>query len=94
MAHGTHFNDNEMDRMAKAGVSVSSCPLSNMTLSSGICPLFEMDDKGFLVGLGVDGSASNDASNMIEEVRATFMGQRLKYGSANVSHLDAICWAT
>ena len=65
-----------------------------MTLASGICPVCEMEDKGISVGLGVDGSASNDASNMIEEVRAAFMGQRLKYGACNVSHLDAIRWAT
>ena len=90
LAHGIHFKNGEMDRMAKAGVSVSSCPHSNMTLASGICPMCEMDDKGISVGLGVDGS---DASNMIEEVRVAFMGQRLKYGAANVSHLDAIRWA-
>jgi len=94
LAHGIHFNDGEVDRMAAAGVSVSSCPHSNMTLASGICPVCEMDKKGVAVGLGVDGSASNDASNMIEEVRTAFMAQRLKYGSANVSHLDAIRWAT
>ncbi len=94
LAHGIHFNEHEMDRMAAAGVSVSSCPHSNMTLASGICPVCEMDKKGVAVGIGVDGSASNDASNMIEEVRAAFMAQRLKYGSANVSHLDAIRWAT
>lgn len=94
LAHGIHFNENEMDRMAKAGVSVSSCPHSNMTLASGICPVCDMDKKGVAVGLGVDGSASNDASNMIEEVRQAFMLQRLRYGSANVSHLDAIRWAT
>ena len=63
--------------MARAGVSVSSCPHKNMTLA-----------------LGVDGSASNDASNMIEEVRVAFMGQRLKYSACNVSHLDATRWAT
>ncbi len=94
LAHGIHFNKHEMDRMAAAGVSVSSCPHSNMTLASGICPVCEMDQKGIAVGLGVDGSASNDASNMIEEVRTAFMAQRLKYGSAQVSHLDAIRWAT
>lgn len=94
LAHGIHFNDAEMDRMAAAGVSVSNCPHSNMTLASGMCPVCEMDKKGVAVGIGVDGSASNDASNMIEEVRQAFMVQRLKYGSANVSHLDAIRWAT
>lgn len=94
LAHGIHFNGDEMDRMASAGVSVSSCPHSNMTLASGVCPVCELDKKGVAVGLGVDGSASNDASNMIEEVRTAFMAQRLKYGSAKVSHLDAIRWAT
>ncbi len=94
LAHGIHFNDREIDRMAAAGVSVSSCPHSNMTLASGICRVCEMDKKGIAVGLGVDGSASNDASNMIEEVRQAFMVQRLKYGAENVSHLDAIRWAT
>lgn len=94
LAHGIHFNETEMDRMAAAGVSVSSCPHSNMTLASGICPVCEMEKKGVAVGIGVDGSASNDASNMIEEVRQAFMVQRLKYGAANVSHLDALRWAT
>jgi len=94
LAHGIHFNAGEMDRMAAAGVSVSSCPHSNMTLASGICAICDMDSKGIAVGLGVDGSASNDASNMIEEVRQAFMVQRLKYGAARVSHLDAIRWAT
>lgn len=94
LAHGIHFNTAEMDRMAATGVSVSSCPHSNMTLASGICPVCEMDKKGIAVGLGVDGSASNDASNMIEEVRQAFMMQRLKYGAEKVSHLDAIRWAT
>jgi 8-oxoguanine deaminase len=94
LAHGIHFNGSEMDRMAAAGVSVSSCPHSNMTLASGICSICEMESKGIAVGLGVDGSASNDASNMIEEVRQSFMVQRLKYGAANVSHMDALRWAT
>ena len=94
LAHGIHFTDNEMDRMAAAGVGVSSCPHSNMTLASGICPACDMDKKGMAVGVGVDGSASNDASNMIEEVRQMLMLQRLRYGSANVSHNDAIRWAS
>jgi 8-oxoguanine deaminase len=94
LAHGIHFNDDEMARMAAAGVGVSSCPHSNMTLASGICPACDMDKKGVSVGVGVDGSASNDASNMIEEVRQMLMIQRLRYGSATVSHTDAIRWAS
>lgn len=94
LAHGIHFNEDEMRRMAAAGVGVSSCPHSNMTLASGICPACDMDELGVSVGVGVDGSASNDASNMIEEVRQMLMIQRLRYGSTNVSHKDAIRWAT
>jgi len=94
LAHGIHFMESEMDRMAAAGVGVSSCPHSNMTLASGICPACDMDKKGMAVGVGVDGSASNDASNMIEEARQMLMLQRLRYGSANVSHHDAIRWAS
>ncbi len=94
LAHGIHFTDNEMDRMATAKVGISSCPHSNMTLASGICPACDMDKKGINVGVGVDGSASNDASNMIEEVRQMLMIQRLRYGSKNVSHTDALRWAT
>lgn len=94
LAHGIHFTDDEMTRMADAGVGVSSCPHSNMTLASGICPACDMDEKGMSVGVGVDGSASNDASNMIEEVRQMLMIQRLRYGAAAVSHLDALRWAS
>lgn len=94
LAHGIHFDDAELKRLAGQGVSISSCPHSNMTLSSGMCRICEAEAAGVAVGVGVDGSASNDASNMIEEVRQVFMVQRLKYGSAAVTHLDALRWAT
>jgi len=94
LAHGIHFTDDELTRMAAADVGVSSCPHSNMALGSGICPACDMDQRGIAVGIGVDGSASNDASNMIEEVRQMLMSQRLRYGANAVSHLDAIRWAT
>ncbi len=94
LAHGIHFTDSEIDRMAAAGVGISSCPHSNMTLASGICPACDLDKKGVSVGVGVDGSASNDASNMIEEVRQMLMIQRLRYGSVKVSHKDALRWAS
>ena len=56
LEHVIHFNAGEMDQMAKAGASVSSCPYSNMTLASGICSVCEMEDKGISIGFGVDGS--------------------------------------
>jgi len=93
-AHGIHFNDDEIQRLAKAGAGVASCSHSNMHLSSGICSACELEKAGVAVGLGVDGSASNDASNMIQEVRAAWLIQRLKYGSGSVSWQDALRWGT
>lgn len=94
LAHGIHFNDEEIKRLGSAGVGISHCPTSNMMLASGICRNNELEAAGVKVGLGVDGSASNDGSNMIAEVRMAMYLQRLRYGSANVSHLDALRWAT
>jgi 8-oxoguanine deaminase len=53
-----------------------------------------MESAGVKVGLGVDGSASADSSNLMQEVRAAFLLQRLQYGVSNVSHRDALRWAT
>lgn len=94
LAHGIHFNDEEIARLGKAGVGICHCPNSNMMLASGICRTLELEAAGSPVGLGVDGSASNDHSNMISEVRQAMYLQRLRYGSAGVSHRDAYRWAT
>ncbi len=90
LAHGIHFNTQEINRLGSAGVAISHCPSSNMILASGISPVKELIKAGCPVGIGVDGSASNDASNLIQELRQAFLIQRLKYGSANVSHEDAL----
>ncbi|MFN3015757.1 8-oxoguanine deaminase [Vibrio coralliilyticus] len=94
LAHGIHFNQEEIRRLGKAGVGISHCPTSNMMLASGICKNNDLEAAGVKVGLGVDGSASNDGSNMIAEVRMAMYLQRLQYGSANVTHFDALRWAT
>lgn len=94
LAHGVHFQAEEMPRMAKAGVSVSHCACSNQVLGSGTCRVCELEAAGVKVGLGVDGSASNDGSNLMQEVRAAFLVQRAKYGVTKVSHKDALRWAT
>ena len=94
LAHGIHFNNEEIGRLGKAGTAVTHCPHSNMTLASGLCPACDLQSAGSAVGLGVDGSASNDASNAIEEVRAAMMLQRLREGAGGFSHLDAIHLAT
>ncbi len=89
LAHGIHFNDAEVKRLGAAGVGVCHCPTSNMTLASGSCRTCELEAAGSPVGLGVDGSASNDNSNLMEGVRHALMLNRLTYGAEAVTHLDA-----
>jgi len=93
LAHGIHFNDDEMRRLGRHGVGVCHCPTSNMVLASGHCRTRELEAAGVAVGLGVDGSASNDNSNLMEGVRHALMISRLTY-DATVTHLDALRWAT
>ena len=94
LAHGIHFTDEEINRLGDARMSISHCPSSNMILASGVCPVNELLSAGCTIGLGVDGSASNDSSNLMQEVRQSFLIQRLKYGSPNFSHEDALKLAT
>lgn len=94
LAHGIHFNETEIERLGKARVGITHCPSSNMVLGSGICRNLELESAGVPVGLGVDGSASNDGSNMIQECRQALLIQRLRYGSAAVTHQSALRWAT
>jgi 8-oxoguanine deaminase len=94
LAHGIHFDAAEMKRLGRAGTSISHCPCSNQTLASGTCPVCDMEEAGVHIGLGVDGSASNDASNLMQEVRAAFLLQRSRYGVGKVSHRDALRWVT
>jgi 8-oxoguanine deaminase len=93
LAHGIHFNDDEIARLGAAGTGICHCPTSNMMLASGMAPVRDLEVAVSPVGLGVDGSASNDGSNMMQEVRQALYLQRLKYG-ADVSHFDAFRWAT
>ncbi|MGU3537306.1 8-oxoguanine deaminase [Methylobacterium sp. A54F] len=94
LAHGIHFDDGEVARLGRAGVGVCHCPTSNMTLASGCCRTCDLEAAGAPVGLGVDGSASNDSSNLMEGVRHALMINRLTYGAERVTHLDALRWAT
>jgi 8-oxoguanine deaminase len=94
LAHGIFFNSDEMKRLGKARTAISHCACSNQILASGCCPVCEMEEVGVSIGLGVDGSASNDESNLMQEVRAAFLLQRARYGVGRVSHKDALRWAT
>jgi len=94
VAHGIHFNADEIGRLGRAGVGVCHCAASDMMLAMGVCPTKDLEAAGVPVGLGVDGSASNDSSNMMEAVRHALMLGRLRYGASGLSHLDALRWAT
>ncbi len=76
-AHGIHFNDEELKLLAETGTGVCHCPASNMKLASGIARIPDMLKLGVPVGLGVDGSASNDGSSLMEELRTAFLLHRL-----------------
>lgn len=94
LAHGIHFNAQEIARLGAAGTGVCHCPVSNMRLASGICPTLELEDAGAPLGLGVDGSASNDASNLILEARQALYLQRLRYGAERITPQRVLGWAT
>ncbi len=94
LAHGIHFDDAEVATLGRHGVGICHCAASNMVLASGICRTVELEAAGAKLGLGVDGSASNDASNMMEALRQALMIGRLHYGADAVSHRDVLRWGT
>ncbi len=90
-AHSVHVKEDEISLYAKTGCGVAHCPTSNMRLASGIAPILEMLTAGVKVGLGVDGSASNDGSHLLEEIRQTMLASRVRAGilGASLSGEDA-----
>lgn len=93
-AHVVHVNDAEIRQLAQTGTGVAHCPSSNMRLGSGIAPVRAMRRAGVKVGLAVDGSASNDASNLIAEARQALLLQRVLQGAAAFTVMDALDLAT
>lgn len=85
-AHAVHMNESEVKRMGKAGIGVAHCPSSNMRLASGIAPIQQYLAAGVSVGLGVDGSASNDSSHMLAEARQAMLLSRLGAATAPSVH--------
>ncbi len=77
-AHCVQLNDAAIDKFARTGTGVAHCPCSNMRLASGMAPIRKMRSKGVPVGIGVDGAASNDASNLLQETRSAFLMARLR----------------
>jgi len=93
-AHGIHFNDDELRILAETGTHIAHCPSSNMRLGSGICRVKEMLEMGINVGIAVDGSASNDSSDMLGEVRNALLLQRVEKGAAALTARQAFSMAS
>jgi len=93
-AHGIWFDDDELRILAETDTGISHCPTSNMRLGSGIARIKEMLELGIRVSLGVDGSASNDTSDMLGEARNALLLQRVRYGADAISARQVLKLAT
>ena len=93
-AHCVHLNEKEINLLAETGTGVAHCPVSNQKLASGAANIPYMLKKKVAVGLAVDGSASNDSSNMIAELKAAFLMHRLIYGISGMSAEEVLTMAT
>ena len=93
-AHCVHLNEKEINLLAETGTGVAHCPVSNQKLASGAANIPYMLKKRVPVGLAVDGSASNDSSNMIAELKAAFLMHRLIYGISSMSTEEVLSMAT
>ena len=93
-AHCVKLDAHEINLFSKTGTGVAHCPCSNCRLGSGIAPIRSMRDHGVKVGLGVDGSASNDIGNLMNEARQTMLLQRVQNGADAMSAREALEIAT
>ncbi|MCL6430362.1 MAG: 8-oxoguanine deaminase [Anaerolineae bacterium] len=94
LAHAVHVSSPEIARLARTGTSVAHCPTSNMRLGSGVAPVVEMLAAGVVVGLAVDGSASNDSSHMLAEARQALLLQRVARGAQAIGPREVLQMAT
>ncbi len=94
LAHGIWFEDDEIVRLGRAGVGIAHCPTSNMRLGSGVCRVRDLRRAGCPVGLAVDGSASNDSSNLLAELRQALLLHRVIGGAAAMTVGEVLEMAT
>jgi cytosine/adenosine deaminase-related metal-dependent hydrolase len=93
-AHCVHLSTDDVAAFARSGVGVAHCPSSNMRLGAGIAPVRELRDAGVAVGLGVDGSASNESGDLAQEVRQALLVARARGGPAALTVREALWLAT
>jgi cytosine/adenosine deaminase-related metal-dependent hydrolase len=94
LAHAVHLDDDDIEVLAASGTSVATCPSSNLRLGSGIARIRDLIDARVPVGLGVDGSASNDAGNLLQEARMLLLSSRAGGVSGGLSAQQALSIAT
>lgn len=94
-AHCIHLNEEDIALISQTNTGVTSCPISNMYLSSGSCRISDLMKAGVKrIGLGVDGAASSNSSNMMEEIRCSYLLNRLSWGNSASSPEDILYMAT
>ena len=93
-AHCVKLNKEEIDLFSRTSTGIAHCPCSNMRLASGIAPLRKWIDEGVKVGLGVDGSSSNDSGHLLSEARQAMLLQRVNLGANKFSPREALFTAT
>jgi cytosine/adenosine deaminase-related metal-dependent hydrolase len=94
LAHCVHLDDKDIRRVAETGAGVAWCPTSNLRLGSGIAPAVSLLREGATVGLGVDGAASNDAGNLLAEIRQAVLVSRARGASGGLSAREVLRVAT
>lgn len=94
LCHGIYFTDEEIQLLGATRTGIAHCPTSNLRLGSGVAPIRALWDAGCRVGIAVDGSASNDSSNMLQEVRMALLVSRIKAGVESMPVRSALRLAT
>ena len=93
-AHLVYVDKQDIKKLSAHNVGMAHCPTSNMRLGSGIAPVAKMKNTAMRIGLGVDGSSSNDSGNFLLEIRNTLLLQRVKYGAGALTPREALSFAT
>ena len=93
-AHVVHVSDADIEKLSESKAGMAHCPSSNMRLGSGVAPVYKMKNTNMRIGLGVDGSSSNDTGNFLLEIRNALLLQRVAFGESALTAREALKLAT